>query len=289
MLSVLIVNWNTRNLLKACLNSIELFPPDDPYEIIVVDNDSTDGSAQMVREEFPGVKLVLPGANTGYAKGNNLACTAASGTMYLTLNPDTELTAGCLQYTVDLLLEEREVGCVAAKLIGLDGNVQHSVRGFPCIWGIFGDFSKLGTLFPNSKLGSYRMPSFDYSVQQLAPQPMGTYLLFRKDALSAVGDPHKPFDESFPIFFNEVDLLLRLKRAGWGCLYTPDATVRHHGGEGTKQVRKSMIWESHKSLVRFLRKHYQTVWNAPFLALFAMLIYCAAFVRARGYDAGFRA
>ena len=103
-----------------------------------------------------------------------------------------------------------------------------------------------------------------------------------------MGDAKKPFDENFPIFFNEVDLLLRLERAGWKCLYSPSVTIRHHGGEGTKQVRKSMIWESHKSLVRFLRKHYGTVWNAPGLAVLALVIYGAAFVRARGYDAGFR-
>ena len=282
------MNWNTRDLLRACLSSIESFPPNDPYEIIVVDNDSTDRSTEMVRNEFPSVRLVLPGANTGYARGNNLACEAAVGNVYLTLNPDTEVTEGCLQFTLELLAKRPEVGCVAARLVGLDGKVQSSVRGFPGFWGIFGDFTKLGTLFPASKLGGYRLPAFDYSRDQLAPQPMGTYILLRKEALQAVGDPKKPFDEGFPIFFNEVDLLLRLKRAGWGCLYTPDATVRHHGGEGTKQVRKSMIWESHRSLVRFLRKHYGTVWNAPFLALFSMLIYCAAFIRARGYDAGFR-
>ncbi len=288
MLSVLIVNWNTRDLLRACLSSIELFPPTDPYEIIVVDNDSTDHSAEMVRDEFPKVKLILPGANTGYAKGNNLAFASASGNVYLTLNPDTEITDNSLQFSVDILSNQPKVGCVGAKLVGQDGRVQNSVRGFPTATGIFGDLMKLGRLLPNSRLGSYRLSAFDYSKEQLAPQPMGTFLMFKKEALEAVGDPKKPFDENFPIFFNEVDLLLRLKRAGWDCLYTPSVTVRHHGGEGTKQVRKSMIWESHKSLVRFLRKHYGTAWNAPGMAILAALIYGAAFIRARGYDAGFR-
>jgi len=242
----------------------------------------------MVRQEFPAVKLVLPGNNTGYAKGNNLAFAASSGDVYLTLNPDTEVYAGTLQQALDFLASRKQIGCLAPKLVGLDGRVQSSVRGFPTALGIFGDLTKLGKLFPLTRLGSYRLPAFDYDKEQLAPQPMGTFLLFKKEALEAVGDPSHPFDESFPIFFNEVDLLLRLKRAGWDCLYTPDVSVRHHGGEGTKQVRKKMIWESHKSLVRFLRKHYGTVWNAPGIALLTALIYSAAFVRARGYDAGFR-
>ncbi|MBN9501195.1 MAG: hypothetical protein J0H02_05400, partial [Armatimonadetes bacterium] len=95
-------------------------------------------------------------------------------------------------------------------------------------------------------------------------------------------------DESFPIFFNEVDLLFRMSQAGWPCLYSPSVRVIHHGGEGTKQVRKSMIWESHRSLVRFLRKHQLRWWNAPLMYLVFGVVLVGAFVRARGYDAGFR-
>jgi GT2 family glycosyltransferase len=115
---------------------------------------------------------------------------------------------------------------------------------------------------------------------------MGTFLLFRREALP---DPKHPFDEGFPIFFNEVDLLFRMKSAGWDCLYTPNAQIFHHGGESTKQVKKSMIWESHRSLVRYLRKHSGTVASRLGLPFVAAAIYAAAFVRAKGYHAGFRA
>ncbi len=287
MLSVLIVNWNTGSLLRACLNSISKFPPTEPYEVIVVDNDSTDGSTEMMRTEFPDVTLICPGRNTGYAEGNNLAFEQAQGIWLLTLNPDTEFIDNSLQLSIDELQKHPSSGCLAGKLVGVDGGVQRSVRGFPTFLGILGDITKLGNLFPTGRLGSYRLPAFDYNQEQCAPQPMGTFLLFRRQALEQVGDAKKPLDERFPIFFNEVDLLFRLNRKGWGCLYTPAVTVRHHGGEGTKQVRKSMIWESHKSLVRFLRKHYGTVWNAPGLALLGAIIYGAAFIRAKGYDAGF--
>jgi len=289
MISVLIVNWNTRDFLRSCLESIHKFPPSQNYEVIVVDNASSDGSAAMVQSQFPDVKLIAHTANSGYAKGNNLAFEAASGDWLLTLNPDTEFVDDSLQKAVDILAAHPKIGCLGAKLTYPDGRTQSSVRGWPTASGIFGDASGLGSRFPASSLGSYRLPGFDYTKEQLAPQPMGTFLLFRRAALESIGDAKKPFDEDFPIFFNEVDLLYRLHKAGWDCLYSPQVRVVHHGGESTKQVRKSMIWESHRSLVRFLKKHYRTPLNTPGLALFAGLIYVAAFVRARGYDAGFSA
>lgn len=284
MLSILIVNWNTRELLRACLQSIVQHPPHMDYEVIVVDNSSRDESAEMVRTSFPTVRLIASEVNTGYAKGNNLAFEAASGDYLLTLNPDTEFDDDSLTKAVDILDANPKCGALGAKQIGLDGATQRSIRGFPTILGIAGDI--LGLKW--GPFGSYRLANFDYEQEQLAPQPMGTFLLFRRKALEEIGDPKKPFDESFPIFFNEVDLLYRLKEANWPCLYSPQIRVIHHGGEGTKQVRKSMIWESHRSLVRFLRKHRWRWWNAPALLLVFGIVYVGAFVRARGYDAGFR-
>ena len=287
MLSVLIVNWNTCALLRACLQSIHKFSPASAFEVIVVDNASADGSVAMVREEFPSVRLIASETNTGYARGNNLAFAAATGDWLLTLNPDTEFLDNSLGKAVEILNSHHTIGCLAARLIYPGGKTQKSVRGWPTARGIVGDATGLGARLPAGPWGSYRLTAFDYEREQVAPQPMGTFLMFRREALEAVGDPKKPFDEGFPIFFNEVDLLYRMHRAGWDCLYSPEVRVVHHGGESTKQVRKSMIWESHRSLVRFLKKHYRTKLNAPGLALFAGLIYVAAFVRARGYDAGF--
>jgi N-acetylglucosaminyl-diphospho-decaprenol L-rhamnosyltransferase len=288
MLSILIVNWNTRDLLRACLESIKNHPPTSEYEVIVVDNASTDQSAEMVRKEFPNVTLVAPNKNTGYARGNNLAFEQAKGDFLLTLNPDTEFDDASLDKGIRVLRVNPEYGALGAKQIGMDGATQQSVRGFPSLIGIAGDLTGLASVFPTSPFASYRLPAFDYDVEQPAPQPMGTFLLFRREALQSVGDPRSPFDESFPIFFNEVDLLYRLRESGWPCLYAPSVRVLHHGGEGTKQVRKSMIWESHRSLVRFLRKHMIRWWNAPLMVLVFAIVYLGAFIRAKGFDAGFR-
>ncbi len=284
MLSILIVNWNTCELLRKCLQSIQDSPPVDPYEIVVVDNASADKSAEMVRESFPAVRLIARHDNTGYAKGNNLAFEVSNGDFLLTLNPDTEFDDDSLQVAIDILKTNPRYGVLGARQIALDGSTQMSVRGFPTILGITGDLLKI----EGGPFGTYRLSNFNYDEEQIAPQPMGTFLLFRKEALQSVGDWKQPFDESFPIFFNEVDLLYRLNEKGWPCLYSPRVRVIHHGGEGTKQVRKSMIWESHRSLVRFLRRHKVRWWNAPVYWLVFGIVIGAAFVRARGYSAGFR-
>ncbi len=280
MLSILIVNWNTKQLLISCLKSIEKYPPSDSFEVIVVDNDSQDGSADAIRTEFPSVRLIAHSSNSGYAAGNNIAFANASGSWLLTLNPDTEATASCFDVAIERLRQFPKCGALGIKLVHPDGRTQQSVRGFPTLRGLLGEIFKFSD--------DYRKANLDYDKEQLVDQPMGTFLLFRRDALTAVGDAQCPFDNQFPIFFNEVDLLFRLSKAGWPCLYTPLARIVHHGGESTKLVRKSMIWESHRSLLRYLRKHVLRGGQLFIIPFLALTVYTSAFVRARGYSAGFR-
>jgi GT2 family glycosyltransferase len=280
MVSILIVNWNTRDKLRACLASIRQFPPDEPFEVIVVDNASSDGSAEMVKAEFPEVQLIEPGSNTGYAKGNNLAFAAAKGEWLLTLNPDTEFKDKSIQIAINELRVKTSFGSCTVRLIGPDGSRQDSIRAFPTIGNIFG--ALLG------KDDKYKLKSFDYTNPGPAPQPMGTFILFRKSALEAVGDPAAPFDERFPIFFNDVDLLKRLQDAGWPCWYSAAGHVLHHHGASTsKAPKKAMVWESHRSLVRYFGKHLRFP-ALLLLPLIAAAAYAAALFRAKGYHAGFR-
>lgn len=287
MLSVLIVNWNTREHLRKCLASLRNYPPSTPIEVIVVDNDSSDGSAEMVRNEFSWVELITPGKNTGYAKGNNLAFAEAEGEFLLTLNPDTEFSDDSLDTALRSLQMRPDYGCLGIRQILPDGTTQRSVRGFPTLWNLFGETTGLSKLAPNSGLASYSLPNFDYESAGPAPQPMGTFLLFRRSALAQAADPRAPFDTDFPIFFNEVDLLKRLHDAGFPCWYEPKARVLHHHGQSTRQRRKSMIWESHRSLLRYLDKHTRGPARI-LLPLAGLVILVGAFARARGYHAGFR-
>jgi GT2 family glycosyltransferase len=285
MLSILIVNWNTREHLRRCLESIYRHPPRIEWEVIVVDNASSDGSAEMVAKDFPEVRLEASERNLGYAAGNNLAFNMARGSYLLTLNPDTEFFDDSLSKAVGTIIAKQAVGALTGKFLNPDGSHQPNIRGFPRPMSILWEISGIAKLFPNSKFfGAYRMKYFDYSRPGIAEQPMGTFILYRKEALTEVGG----LDERFPIFFNEVDLLYRLHQAGWIIWYTPEVQLIHYGGESTKQVRKSMIWESHRSLIRYFLKWHVRPWNLVFfLPLFAA-IYIGALVRARGWDAGFK-
>lgn len=284
MLSIIIVNWNTVEMLKACLLSLQNFPPDSPVEVLVVDNASTDGSAEMVKANFPNVILLEPGKNSGYAEGNNLAARTARGDYLLLLNPDTEVFPTSLPLSIGWMEANPDLAGLSAQLIGPDGQVQPSVRGFPNLAGIVGDITGLGAKM-GGKWDSYRLSRFDYSREQPAPQPMGTFLLFRRSALEQIGRIDQILDPNFPIFFNDVDLSYRLHLAGLVTMYLPSIQVKHHGGMSTKQVRKPMIWESHRSLLRFLKKH--RIVSPILMPLLACVVYLGAFVRAKGYSRGF--
>ncbi len=251
-------------------------------EIIVVDNASKDESVQMVQSEFPGVILLAETKNHGYAVGNNLGIARSTGDFVLTLNSDTVLAPDVLQRSIDKLESLPEYGCLSVQLIGADGKTQRSVRGFPTIAGIFGDLTGLGKVIP--AFDSYRLTRFDYQISQDAPQPMGTFLLFRRSVLKEIDGP---FDEQFPIFFNEVDLLKQMQKNGWRCWYESTISITHYGGESTKQVKKNMIWESHRSLIRYFSKNLKGLAriSLPFVNL---SIWLGALVRARGFHEGFR-
>lgn len=281
-LSIVIVNWNTASFLRDCLASLAQSEVTGGFETIVVDNNSSDDSVRMVQAEFPDVILLDEKANHGYAVGNNLGIAKAQGEFILTLNSDTVLSDSVLGKAIGRLESMPDYGCLAVQLIGTDGKPQKSVRGFPSVGGILGDITGLGKVFP--ALDSYRLTRFDYETSQDAPQPMGTFLLFRGSVLK---DVPGPFDEQFPIFFNEVDLLKQMQSRGFKCWYEATLSIKHYGGESTKQVKKPMIWESHRSLIRYFSKNLKGLAriSLPFLS---SAIWLGALWRARGFHEGFR-
>lgn len=285
MLSIVIVNWNTRALLEKCLASIQRYAPSEPCEVIVVDNASADGSSEMAKAEFPDVRLLAQSSNTGYAEGNNIGIRAAKGDLILLLNPDTEFVDDSLQRAVEILRSMPKVGALAARLINPDGSTQSSLRSFPRPLPVLFDLFGIARMFPRSRFfGKYRYRFFNYDTAAEVEQPMGTFVLSRKAVFDEVG----LFDVNFPIFFNDVDWCLRVRNAGWVVYYHPDVRVVHHGGAGTRQVRKDMIWESHRSLARFYDKWYARWWNMPLIWLFRALVLAAAFLRTGGVYAGYR-
>jgi len=280
LLSVIIVNWNTREFLRACLLSLTENPLPGQTEVIVVDNSSTDGSAAMVAGEFPSVTLIASDRNLGFAAGNNAGFGIARGKYWLVLNPDTEILPGSLAAAVEVLRTHNNIAAVGACQIGVDGEIQRSVRGFPTVTNLLRSMLP-GPLYSDE----YWRRNFDYSKTQPAPQPMATFTLFRAGTVRSLAG----YDEQFPIFFNDVDLCKRIWDSGSEIWYSPDVKILHHGGEGTRQVRKAMIWESSRSLIHYLKKHHGrelgTILLLPGLTL---MVYALAFIRAKGFSVGFR-
>ncbi len=257
MLSVLLVNWNTRDLLRACLASLceQLGALD--HEIIVVDCASGDGSAALVRAEFPAVTLIASDENLGFARGNNLALSHARGEWVWLLNPDTEVFAGAAETLIAFLEARPAVGGVASALVDArDGSFQRSCRTFPTPAALWCEATGLARAFPRSKrFGFYKMGWFTHRARRRVEQPMASSFLLRRSAIESIG---ALFDERFPIFFNDVDLCWRLWQSGWEVWYEPAAKVRHWGGASTGQRRAAMIRESHRALEEFYRLHYRT-------------------------------
>jgi len=276
-LSIAIVNWNTTNLLKQCLKSIAEFPPEGDYEIIVVDNASSDFDEVCFRSEFPDVCLIANSENVGYAKGNNQALAIAHGDYVLLLNPDTLVTAGALEALLSFMEKHPDAAAAGPRLIRPDGTVEQSVRSFPYPGPIAWEYLGLSKLFSKSwTFARYRMRPFSYTQESEVDQPMGSCLILSKQALDDVG----LMDEDFPIFFNEVDWLYRAKQKGYKIYFTPTATVIHHGAASTRQVdRRIMLRESHESLVRFYNKHFRNVLPAPVYWLAILAIRLGVFFR----------
>ncbi|MGI4788471.1 MAG: glycosyltransferase family 2 protein [Janthinobacterium lividum] len=257
-LSICIVNWNTRDYLRECLTALEKFPPkDDTLEILVVDNAGTDGSAAMVAAEFPSVRLIASPDNLGYADGNTLAMAQATGDALLLLNPDVIVHPDSLTQAVQFANLNSDMGAFGCRLLSPDGSTQRSLRSFPNPCPVLWEYLGLSRLFPKSRFfGAYRMTWFDYESVIEADQPMGSFLWITRKAYAAVGG----MDPQFPIFFNEVDWCWRAKRGhSFPIYYTPDVVVTHYGGGSTRQVKASMVRESHRSLLRFYDKHYQSI------------------------------
>ncbi len=260
MLSICIVNWNNRNFLRECLASIRACPPaKEAVEVVVVDNASSDGSAEMVRREFEEARLIALADNSGYASGNNRALEAACGDFLLLLNPDVRLLPGALDAALDCLRSLPRAGASSVRFLNPDGTLQPSLRGFPEPWPLLWEVTGISRLLPrNRALGAYFMRWFRYDGQIEVDQPMGTFLMIARAALESVG----LLDEQFPIFFNEVDWCRRAQNLGWKIYFTPTGEITHYGGQGTRLAPKaSMVRESHRSLLRYYAKHYRETLN----------------------------
>jgi hypothetical protein len=249
--SVVIVNWNTRNLLAQCLESVDDTGGKLIVEVLVVDNGSTDGSVEMVRQDFSKVHLIANPKNVGFARANNLALANSTGKYVLLLNSDTEMLPDSLENTARFMDAHPDAGLVGARLLNADGSFQASYTPFPSLWTEFLILSGAGRWLIRPNYPSYG-PRVDKGAQRVSGYMEGAYLMARREAVDQVGG----LDENIFMYAEDVDWCYRFHQAGWEVWYLPQASIIHYGGQSSRKRRSQMEAELYRSRVYFFRKHH---------------------------------
>lgn len=251
-LSIVIVTWNTRDLVVACLQSIREHPFREPTEVIVIDNGSNDQSTGAIARAFPEVTLIRNDDNLGYAAANNQGVEVARAPRVLFLNSDCEVTAGALDEMVDYLDRAPDAGAVTARFRYPDGRPQPSCMRFPTrrtalVWDTL-----LRHLPPGkAHIGRYLMRDFDHATSRTIDQAPGACLLIRRELLTRIG----PFDPALVLYFNDVDLCRRIRAAGHAIHFLADVEIVHHDGASVRRYAgQGAAW--HRDRARYYRKHF---------------------------------
>ena len=280
-LGIVIVNWNTRDLLERCLRTVCDSQGDIRFCVVVVDNASTDGSAAMVRRLFPDVELIANAENVGYPSGNNIGLRALgfrgardvdpSAPRYaLLLNPDTELPPTALWQMTQFMDSRPDIGAAGPKLVLTDGSLDKACRrGFPTPMVSFYHYSGLAKRFPrNRRFGRYNMTFADEDQELEVDSVVGAYMQVRKAAIERAG----LLDESFFMYGEDLDWAFRLKQAGYKVWYHPAVTVRHVKRAASSKSRRAQF-EFWRAMLIFYRKHFRrsTIYPVHLMILTALL------------------
>lgn len=263
LVSIILVNYNGKKIIKDCLQSLRQFNHTIPSEIIVVDNASNDGSPELICEHFPEVKLIRESVNHGFGKGNNIGAKIAQGEYILFLNTDTILTCDFLPQLLTVMMENPQVGIVAPKLLNQDGSIQISTSPALGVWG---------ELLAQRRSSRYhRGQNKEYIYQKFAQQQevdlvVGAALLIRRKLFEQL----RGFDENFFMYFEEADLCQRSQYLGWKVIYEPEVSVIHLHGVSTKQLPQQMLLEYRRSQVYYYQKH-RPFWEQKFLQLYLVI------------------
>ena len=249
-LDVVVVSYRTRELLRACLRSLARRPAEN-QRVVVVDNASGDGSAELTAEEFPEVDLVAASRNLGFAAAANAGIARGSAPYVLVLNPDTEVPPETLDALLALMEEKRDVGICGCKLVRPDGRLDHAARrSFPTILGALGHFTGAGRApgAPHA-LAQYRAPDVDGGPVDAVN---GAFMLIRRAALEQVGG----FDERYWMYMEDLDLCFRFAEAGWVTWYEPSVSALHVKAAASGRHRSPKLTVAfHSGMARYYRTH----------------------------------
>ncbi|MBS1718490.1 MAG: glycosyltransferase family 2 protein [Armatimonadetes bacterium] len=266
-LSIAICSWNTREDLQICLESLALERASCSFEVLVVDNNSEDGSPDMVAELFPWVRLFRMEHNLGFTGGNNYAMDQHEGQHFMLLNSDTIVHPGALSTLLAYLTSNPSVGIVGPKLLNPDGTLQFSCRKFPNPVAALFRNTPIGKLFPNNKFTrDYLMADWDHNLEREVDWVSGAALLIRKGCLDRVGK----MDPEYFMFCEDVDWCWQAHQHGFKVMYYPKAVITHAIGRSTDKAPNRMIGRFHRSMFRFYQKNMVPRMN-PLLRPFALL------------------
>lgn len=259
-LSIVIVTYNSASVIGDCLVSIpggwetprvaETLRAGEEVETIVVDNGSTDGTTDLIRREFPWVRLFSNHGNLLFAGGNNYGFRHAAAPLIFMLNPDTVIHPGALKTLVEFAEAHPEAGMIAPHVVNPDGTLQHNTFRFPSLRTAFYGFFEM--LAPLDSPQNGRYPLEDYARVREVEHILGATLLFRRELYAQLPG----MDEKFGIYFEETDWCYRARRAGWKLLYTPEATITHLGAHSTSKNPETSSAQFYKSQSYFYRKNY---------------------------------
>jgi N-acetylglucosaminyl-diphospho-decaprenol L-rhamnosyltransferase len=272
-ISIIVLNWNTRQLLRKCIASVYCTVSPIDIEVIVVDNNSSDGSADMVAESFPDATLIRNSKNIGFSAGNNLAIRQASGRYILLLNPDAELLPGSVQALFDFAEAHPDAAVIGPKLLNTDGSLQKNGRMFPTFAREMLHITKIYRLAPGWFNRKYEWGRADFDAATEVDEVSGACMLVRRAAIDKAG----MLDERFFMYYEEVDWCLRIKKAGCKVWYLPEAQTVHHAGQGAGQIGLAKSRAAYRSQYLYFMKHHgmlkaYTLRTFSCLALLAMRI-----------------
>ena len=252
-ISIIIVSWNTRLLLKDCLTSIYTKAGDLNYEVIVVDNGSADSSAEMVKKDFPQVNIIENSENLGFARANNIGIWSSKGRYICLINSDVTILDDCISRLVSFMEGHPAVGMAGPKILNHDRSIQHSCCHFPSIWNNLCQSLGLNHLFPKSAFFSYWiMDYWSYDSIRSVDALNGCFWIVRRKALAEVG----LLDEEFFIYGEDLDWCRRFHDAGWDVAFYPDAEAIHLGGASSANAPVRFYLEMQKADLKYWRKHH---------------------------------
>ena len=255
--SVVIVSWNVRDLLQQTLETLYRESRHVSFETVVVDNGSTDGSVELVRESWKRVRLISLPENRGFAVGNNIGFKEARGRYILLLNSDTIVLPTTLPGMVSFLDKHPEVGCVGARHLNPDGTLQRSIDNFPSLLNDFLSYSELHRLSVLQPFLRRRFPWWsDHDQVRDVDWVNGACMMVRSEVIAQLGG----LDEGYFIYAEEIDWCYRMIQAGWRVSFTPEAEIIHLGGQAMNRVADKRIVLKYKGQYRFYRKHYP-IWK----------------------------